>query len=229
MAQQAEDILLEAKDVWLRYGKGEAATDALRGVDLTVRTGEMVAIVGPSGSGKSSLLHVLGLMLRPTRAERLALAGTDLLALRQAERTRIRKTQIGFVFQRLNLVPVLSAADNVRLALWLRGRQADGRLDELFERLDVAAIKRKRPTQMSVGQQQRVALARAIAGEPRLLLADEPTGNLDSRNAQIVLEMIREVHQQSQLTTILVTHNEQVAQRADRVVHLCDGRIVEQR
>lgn len=228
MTQQVKESFLEAKDVWLRYGKVEAATDALRGVNLTVCTGEMVAIVGPSGSGKSSLLHVLGLMLPPSRAERLSLAGTDLLAISQAERTQIRKKQIGFVFQRLNLVPVLSAEDNVRLALWLRGCEADSQLDEVFERLGVTMVKRKRPAQMSVGQQQRVALARAIAGGPRLLLADEPTGNLDSRNAQIVLDLIREVHQQSRLTTILVTHNEQVAQRADRIVHLCDGRIVEQ-
>jgi ABC-type lipoprotein export system ATPase subunit len=164
------DALIEVKDLWVRYGSGEAADEALRGVDLEIGRGEFVAIVGPSGSGKSSLLHVLGLMLRPTRAARLMLDGEDLLTAGEARRTSIRKAKIGFVFQRLNLVPVLSATDNVQLALWLRGQPLDGAADELLERLGIGSIKRKRPAQMSVGQQQRVAVARAIAGSPKLLL-----------------------------------------------------------
>lgn len=221
------DSLIEVQDLWLRYGKGEAAYDALRGVDLAIGRGEFVAIVGPSGSGKSSLLHILGLMLNPTRAARLTLDGEDLVTANEARRTRLRKTKIGFVFQRLNLVPVLSAADNVRLAFWLRGLEPGSQADELLERLGVGQIKHKRPTQMSVGQQQRVAVARAIAGAPRLLLADEPTGSLDSRNAQLVLDLLRQVHQQqkNELTTVIVTHNEEVARAADRIIHIHDGQV----
>jgi ABC-type lipoprotein export system ATPase subunit len=220
------DALIEVKDLWVRYGSGEAADEALRGVDLEIGRGEFVAIVGPSGSGKSSLLHVLGLMLRPTRAARLMLDGEDLLTAGEARRTSIRKAKIGFVFQRLNLVPVLSATDNVQLALWLRGQPLDGAADELLERLGIGSIKRKRPAQMSVGQQQRVAVARAIAGSPKLLLADEPTGSLDSCNARMVLDLLRQVHaQQRELTAVIVTHNEEVAGAADRIIHIHDGRI----
>lgn len=221
------DNLIEARDLWLRYGKGDAAYDALRGLDLQISRGEFIAIVGPSGSGKSSLLHILGLMLNPTRAAKLTLAGEDLATAGEARRTHLRKTRIGFVFQRLNLVPVLSAADNVRLAFWLRGQQHNGQADELLERLGVGQIKHKRPTQMSVGQQQRVAVARAIAGTPSLLLADEPTGSLDSRNAQLVLDLLRQVHEQhkNELTTVIVTHSAEVANAADRIIHIHDGQV----
>jgi putative ABC transport system ATP-binding protein len=221
------DVVFDVQDLWLRYGKGDAAYDALRGVDLQIRRGEFIAIVGPSGSGKSSLLHILGLMLNPTRAARLTLDGEDLVTASESRRTLLRKTKIGFVFQRLNLVPVLSGADNVRLAFWLRGQPHNGQVEDLLDRLGVGQVKHKRPTEMSVGQQQRVAVARAVAGSPRLLLADEPTGSLDSHNAQLVLGLLRQVHQQcnGELTTILVTHNEEVANAADRTIHIQDGQV----
>lgn len=221
--------LIEIRDLWLRYGKGEAAYDALRGMDLVIPRGQLVAIVGPSGSGKSSLLHVLGLMLRPTRAQRFLLDGQNLLKAGETAQTRIRQRTIGFVFQRLNLVPVLSAADNVRLAFWLRGEKANGQVEALLQQLGVGQVAHKRPTQMSVGQQQRVAVARAVAGSPKLLLADEPTGSLDSQNARLVLDMIRCVHRQHGLTTIIVTHNEEVANQADRIIHIHDGQIANER
>lgn len=223
------DSLLEVKDLWLRYGKGDAAYDALRGLDLRIGRGELVAVVGPSGSGKSSLLHILGLMLAPTQAASFHLDGQDLLAASEAQRTRIRQQKIGFVFQRLNLVPVLSAADNVRLAFWLRGEQPNGQIEALLEQLGVGAMRHKRPPQMSVGQQQRVAVARAIAGKPRLLLADEPTGSLDSANARLVLAMLRRVHEENNLTTVIVTHSEEVAAACDRMIHIHDGRIAHER
>lgn len=223
------DSLLEVKDLWLRYGKGDAAYDALRGLDLRIGRGELVAVVGPSGSGKSSLLHILGLMLAPTQAASFHLDGQDLLAASEAQRTRIRQQKIGFVFQRLNLVPVLSAADNVRLAFWLRGEQPDGQVEALLEQLGVGAMRHKRPPQMSVGQQQRVAVARAIAGKPRLLLADEPTGSLDSANARLVLAMLRRVHEENDLTTVIVTHSEEVAAACDRMIYIHDGRIAHER
>jgi len=223
-----KELALVVEGVYLRYGRGPAATEALRGVNLAVRRGEMVAVMGPSGSGKSSLLHVIGLMIRPTRADRFEIEGIDLLDADDSTRTRVRREKIGFVFQRLNLIPVLSARDNVKLAMWLRRARDDGDLDGLFERLGIADLKRKMPGELSVGQQQRVAIARAIAGGPSLLLADEPTGNLDSENAKAVLDLLRTIHQQRGLTTVLVTHDPAVAERADRILRLCDGKIVDE-
>lgn len=223
------DNLVEIKDLWLRYGKGDAAYDALRGMDLAIPRGQFVAIVGPSGSGKSSLLHVLGLMLRPSSTRSFTMDGHDMLEATEADQTRIRQQKIGFVFQRLNLVPVLSAADNVRLAFWLRSQPPNGQIEALLDQLGVSQVAHKRPTQMSVGQQQRVAVARAVAGHPKLLLADEPTGSLDSKNSGLVLDMLRRVHEQHNLTTVIVTHNEEVANQADRIIHIHDGQIAHER
>jgi putative ABC transport system ATP-binding protein len=183
--------------------------------------------MGPSGCGKTTLLNVLGLMLSPTRARSFGLAGQDMLGLGDAARTRLRCEAIGFVFQRFNLLPTISVRQNVALPLRLRGAEADGQVEQLLARVGLADYARKKPGQLSMGQQQRVAIARAVVGAPALLLADEPTGNLDSANAVSVLELLSDLHRQQGQTVVMITHNEQLAVAADRVLHMRDGRFVD--
>ena len=219
-----EDILVRARGVRHTYYTGSVGTSVLHGIDLDIRRGEFVMIMGPSGCGKSTLLNVLGLMMRPT-AGIIEIDGTSTEPLNDGERTALRRTKLGFVFQRFNLLPVLSAEQNVALALKLRGESVDGQAVAALERVGLGPKRRSKPMALSVGEQQRVAIARALVARPMLLLADEPTGNLDSSNATDVLNLLEELNRSDGLTTVMITHNEHLVDRADRVILMRDGRL----
>ena len=218
--------ILQTEGLKKYYGTGDTEVRALDGVDLTVERGEFVAIVGTSGSGKSTLLHMLGGLDRPT-AGKVTVDGKDIFALKDEELTIFRRRKIGFVFQSYNLVPVLSVWENMILPIQLDGRA----VDEAFVREVVATLGLEKklqnlPSQLSGGQQQRVAIARALATKPAILLADEPTGNLDSKTSQDVLGLMKVTSQKFGQTMVMITHNEEIAQLADRIVRIEDGRIV---
>ena len=218
--------VLETKDLKKYYGSGDTQVKALDGVDLTVENGEFVAIVGTSGSGKSTLLHMLGGLDRPTGGSVLV-EGRDIFALKAEELTIFRRRKIGFVFQSYNLVPVLSVYDNIVLPIQLDGGRVDETyVDQVIEALGLEQMLDRLPNQLSGGQQQRVAIARALATKPAILLADEPTGNLDSRTSQDVLSLMKTTGQKFAQTMVMITHNEEIAQLADRIVRIEDGRIV---
>ena len=218
--------VLETKDLKKYYGSGDTQVKALDGVDLTVENGEFVAIVGTSGSGKSTLLHMLGGLDRPTGGSVLV-EGRDIFALKDEELTIFRRRKIGFVFQSYNLVPVLSVYDNIVLPIQLDGGRVDeDYVSQVIEALGLEQKLDRLPNQLSGGQQQRVAIARALATKPAILLADEPTGNLDSRTSQDVLSLLKTTGQKFAQTMVMITHNEEIAQLADRIVRIEDGRIV---
>ena len=218
--------VLETKDLRKYYGSGDTQVKALDGVDLTVENGEFVAIVGTSGSGKSTLLHMLGGLDRPTGGSVLV-EGRDIFALKDEELTIFRRRKIGFVFQAYNLVPVLSVYDNIVLPIQLDGGRVDeAYVNQVIEALGLEQKLDRLPNQLSGGQQQRVAIARALATKPAILLADEPTGNLDSRTSQDVLSLMKTTGQKFAQTMVMITHNEEIAQLADRIVRIEDGRIV---
>jgi len=221
----SSDILV-AEDLHKGYGRGPARVEVLRGLGLTVRRGEFLAVMGPSGCGKSTLLHLMGLMDSPD-AGRIILLGQDVNGS-ASQRTMLRRRSIGFVFQRFNLLGELTAADNVRISLRVRMLADDGRAGELFEKLGIAHVLRRKPGQMSIGEQQRVAVVRALAHRPALLLADEPTGNLDSANSQVLLEHLRQINRQDAQTIVMITHSAEAAGFADRIIHMKDGQIVGQ-
>ena len=218
--------VLETKDLKKYYGSGDTQVKALDGVDLTVENGEFVAIVGTSGSGKSTLLHMLGGLDRPTGGSVLV-EGRDIFALKDEELTIFRRRKIGFVFQSYNLVPVLSVYDNIVLPIQRDGGRVDeAYVSQVIEALGLEQKLDRLPNQLSGGQQQRVAIARALATKPAILLADEPTGNLDSRTSQDVLSLMKTTGQKFAQTMVMITHNEEIAQLADRIVRIEDGRIV---
>lgn len=223
----APDLMVEIKDLRKTYRVGEVDVHALRGVDLNVNRGEFVAIVGPSGSGKSTLFHILGGLLAPS-AGTVRVGDQDLAAMRDSERTNFRKANVGFVFQKYNLLPTLSAEDNIHIARHIAGK--DGPPDEFFARalelLGIANRLHHKPRAMSGGEQQRVAIARAIVNHPALLLADEPTGNLDSENSDAVLDLLRELNHRLGQTILMITHDPEAAAFADRIVYMRDGHIV---
>ena len=218
--------ILETENLKKYYGSGDTQVRALDGVDLAVENGEFVAIVGTSGSGKSTLLHMLGGLDRPTSG-RVTVDGKDIFSLKDEALTIFRRRKIGFVFQSYNLVPVLSVYENIVLPLELDGRRPDrDYLQEVITALGLEKKRNSRPNQLSGGQQQRVAIARALAAKPAILLADEPTGNLDSRTSQDVLGLMKVAGQKFSQTMVMITHNEEIAQMADRIVRIEDGRIV---
>ena len=219
-------IILQTKDLKKYYGSGDTQVRALDGVDLQVENGEFVAIVGTSGSGKSTLLHMLGGLDRPT-AGSVVVDGRDLSTLKDEELTVFRRRKIGFVFQAYNLVPVLSVYENIVLPIQLDGGKLDAAyIDEVIGALGLKEKLQSLPSQLSGGQQQRVAIARALATKPAILLADEPTGNLDSRTSNDVLSLMKVTGQKFSQTMVMITHNEEIAQLADRIVRIEDGRIV---
>ena len=218
--------ILETQGLKKIYGSGETAVHALRGVDLCVENGEFVAIVGTSGSGKSTLLHMLGGLDRPT-AGKVLVDGQDISALKDEALTIFRRRRIGFVFQSYNLVPMLSVYENIVLPIQLDGAKVDGDyVGAVIAALGLDHRLHSLPNQLSGGQQQRVAIARALAAKPAIVLADEPTGNLDSKTSQDVLGLMKVTSQRFSQTMVMITHNEEIAQLADRTVRIEDGRIV---
>lgn len=217
--------ILEASQLKKYYGSGDTLVKALDGVDLSVESGEFVPIVGTSGSGKSTLLHMLGGLDRPTSGI-VKVDGRDISRLKDEELTIFRRRKIGFVFQSYNLVPVLNVYENIVLPVELDGNEIDtDYVEDIIEVLGLEKKKYNLPSQLSGGQQQRVAIARAIASKPAILLADEPTGNLDSVTSQDVLSLLKVTSDRFGQTVVMITHNEEIAQLADRMIRIEDGRI----
>jgi putative ABC transport system ATP-binding protein len=221
--------ILETSQVSKQYQMGEVTVDALAGVDFTVAEGEFVAIMGPSGSGKSTLLHLLGGLDGPTDGE-VTLAGNPLSLLNDKEITLIRRRNVGFVFQFFNLLPTLTAEENIALPLLIDGqniRKHQNKIDRLLELVGLTDRRHHKPDQLSGGQQQRVAIARAFVTNPAIVLADEPTGNLDSKTGEEILELLRRSCDEMGQTIVVVTHDAKAASFADRVVFLMDGRVAD--
>ena len=220
--------ILQAKNLKKIYGSGNNAVQALDGVDLSVEKGEFVAIVGTSGSGKSTLLHMLGGLDRPTDGT-VTVDGQDIFSLKDEALTIFRRRKIGFVFQAYNLVPVLNVYENIVLPIELDGGKVNR--DFVGQIVQTLGLEKKQdalPNQLSGGQQQRVAIARALVAAPAIILADEPTGNLDSKTSQDVLSLLKVTSQKFTQTIVMITHNEEIAQMADRIIRIEDGRIVSQ-
>ena len=218
--------ILETKDLRKVYGSGDTEVRALDGVDLTVEKGEFVAVVGTSGSGKSTLLHMLGGLDRPTGGT-VTVDGKELSAMRDEALTIFRRRKIGFVFQNYNLVPVLNVYENIVLPIQLDGNAPDkAYVERIIETLGLEAKLQNLPNNLSGGQQQRVAIARALAAKPAIILADEPTGNLDSATSLDVMGLLKVTAQKFSQTIVMITHNEELAQMADRIIRIEDGRIV---
>ena len=220
--------IIEVRDLRKTYRVGDVDVPALRGLDLNVRRGEFLSIVGPSGSGKSTLFHIIGGLTPPTSGQ-VTVAGQNLGATTDAGRTRLRKQTVSFVFQKFNLLPNLTARDNIAVARYISGR--DGKPDPEFEEvlrvLGIASRLDHKPSALSGGEQQRVAIARAIVNRPAILLADEPTGNLDSENSKAVLEILRDLNERLGQTILMITHNPEAAIYGHHIVHMRDGQIIE--
>lgn len=221
--------ILQASNLTKIYGSGENEVHALDGVNFSAEKGEFVAIVGTSGSGKSTLLHMLGGLDRPTGGS-VEVDGKEIFSLKDEELTIFRRRKIGFVFQNYNLVPVLNVYENIVLPVQLDGKTPDASyIDSIIETLGLERKLENLPNNLSGGQQQRVAIARALASKPAIILADEPTGNLDSKTSQDVLGLLKVTSQKYGQTIVMITHNEEIAQLADRIIRIEDGKIVERR
>ncbi len=223
----SEAPLIDIRDLKKIYHVGEVDVMALRGVTLCVNRGEFVSIMGPSGSGKSTLFNILGGLLKPTSGK-VTLDGKDVAGISDGERTRLRRETVGFVFQKYNLLPTLNAADNIAIAQHIAGKKVglDGEFKELLHLLGISKRLHHKPSALSGGEQQRIAIARALVNHPALLLADEPTGNLDTENSKIVLDLLRDLNRRLGQTILMITHNPEAAAYGDRIVEMRDGRIM---
>jgi putative ABC transport system ATP-binding protein len=225
---QADVVAVEARGLTRRYGEGATAVDALRGVDLDVRTGELVAVMGPSGSGKSTLMHILAGLDAPTSGT-VTIDGADITKLNDTKLTHLRRDHIGFVFQFFNLLPMLDAEENIVLPLSIAGRKPEKAwLEEMLQKMGLDDRRGHRPAELSGGEQQRVAIARALVSRPTILFADEPTGNLDSKTGGEILDLLRDLVASYRQTTVIVTHEPRAASIADRILFLADGLIVKE-
>jgi len=224
------DAVIQAARLSKSFRTGSRETAVLHSVDLAVERGEYVAIMGPSGCGKSTLMHILGLMLAPSEG-RVWIDGVEATELKTAQRARIRREKIGFVFQRFNLLPTVSAAQNIALAQRIRRHSTNGQVAksvaDVLEAVGLSGRADHKPGQLSIGEQQRVAIARGIVHRPAILLADEPTGSLDSANTGRILELFERIHREQGQTMVVVTHSEEVAAAAKRVIRVRDGRVVD--
>ena len=221
--------IIEAVDLHKTYHIGKIEVPALRGISFTVEKGEFVSVVGPSGSGKSTLFYLLGGLTRADSGT-VFIDGDDFARLSDSARTRLRKTKIGFVFQKFNLLPTLDARSNIDVAIDIAGKNGDrdaAYFEKIVGLLGLSKRLQHRPAELSGGEQQRVALARALINRPAIVLADEPTGNLDSKNSEIVLQMLRHSNQELGQTVLMITHNPEAAAYGDRIIHMRDGEIVE--
>jgi putative ABC transport system ATP-binding protein len=225
--------MIEIRDLKKTYRVGEIDVHALRGVDLSVARGEFLSVIGPSGSGKSTLFHILG-GLTPPNSGSVYIDGRDLLGMTEAERTDLRKRSVGFVFQKYNLLPTLSAADNIEIARDIAGSSAtprtaerDRQFDDILGLLGLKGRLHHKPRALSGGEQQRVAIARAIVNHPAILLADEPTGNLDTQNSDVVLGLLRDLNTRLGQTILMITHNPEAAAYGHRIVKMRDGRVID--
>jgi putative ABC transport system ATP-binding protein len=224
---------IQVQDLTKTYRVGEVEVHALRGVNLKIERGEFVAVVGPSGSGKSTLFHILGGLTPPTSGTVL-IDGRDLIKMSESDRTRLRKTTVGFVFQKYNLLPTLTGAGNIEIARDIAGKgvagknghERDPQFEEILKLLGIASRLQHKPRALSGGEQQRIAIARALVNRPALLLADEPTGNLDSENSTAVLSILQGLNKRLGQTILMITHDPEAAAYADRTVTMRDGRIV---
>jgi putative ABC transport system ATP-binding protein len=223
----SETPLIHVRNLYKTYHVGDIEVHALQGVDLDVQKGEFVSVVGASGSGKSTLFNILGGLTSPTSGT-ATIDGKDLAGLSNAERTELRKKKVGFVFQKYNLLPTLTAEDNIRMVQYIGGRgdSFSAEFKQVLSTLGIADRMKHKPRALSGGQQQRVAIARAIVNEPAILLADEPTGNLDSRNSLAVLELLKDLNERLGQTILMITHNDEAAAYAKRKIRMLDGRVV---
>ncbi|HYY65247.1 MAG TPA: ABC transporter ATP-binding protein [Gaiellaceae bacterium] len=226
MEQAPATPVVEAHELKRRYGEGDTAVDALRGVSLEVARGKLTAVMGPSGSGKSTLMHILAALDKPTSGS-VVLAGTELGELNDTQITKLRRRHIGFIFQFFNLLPMLTAEENVLLPMTIAGEKPDNEwFDDLMKTVGLDDRRSHRPAELSGGQQQRVAIARALVSKPTVVFADEPTGNLDSKTSEEILELLRNSVDSYGQTTVMVTHDPRAAAIADRILFLADGLIV---
>jgi putative ABC transport system ATP-binding protein len=226
MGMNANGAVVRATDLSRRYGEGDTAVDALRGVALDVARSQLTTVMGPSGSGKSTLMHILAGLDRPTTGS-VAIDGTEITTLDDTELTKLRREHIGFIFQFFNLLPMLTAEENITLPLTIAGEKIDRAwIEQLIESVGLEDRRTHRPSELSGGQQQRVAIARALVSKPTVVFADEPTGNLDSKTGGEILELLRQAVENTNQTTVMVTHDARSASIADRILFLADGNIV---